>query len=155
MTTKTISNPAGVWGMTADTNDQEIITVVNGSGGTLLPGDLVIVDGVAGVSVTTTTTANSKGVRGVVVPSTAGTGTVASTETVASGATCKVCVAGTARINIGAATVAALDVLATSTTAKVAAVNNAAGVGAGIAIALEADSAKDANNTIRALIGKM
>lgn len=156
MTTgKTISNPGGVWGATADTDTQLIAECVNNSGGTLLPGDLVIMVDTAGVLVTTTTTDDDRAVFGVVVPTERGTRTVASTETYASGAVMPVCYGGVARINIAAGTVAVRDILTSSTTAKVAVVDNTATVGEAIGIALEADSAKDANNTVRAQIRKM
>jgi hypothetical protein len=70
---------------------------------------------------------------------------------------------GPARINIAANTVAAGGNLSSSAVAKVAATAAAAGsvgalqglVGSFIAIALESQAAKDANNTIRAYISKM
>lgn len=163
MTTKLIGNPAGNYGLTADGQTPELVDVVNNSGGTLLPGDLVVID-VTGVLATTTTTASDTTVLGVVVPTDGqATRTVASTETVASGAVMRVCVGGVARINIAANTVAAGAALASSTAAKVAAVPATAGtvaalqalVGSFIAVALESQAAKDANNTIRAFIKKM
>lgn len=160
---KTISNPGGLWGATADTDDQEVREYVNNSGGTLLPGDVVIASGTAGTNVTTVAGASSKLVVGVVLPTDRGLRTVASTETYASGAVMPVCTKGVARINIGGNTVAAGDNLATSGTAKVAAKPaDAANVGAlqalvgsFIGVSLQADAAKDANNTVVALIGKM
>lgn len=162
MTTKTIGNPGGLYGLTADTQTQELVEVVNNSGGTLLPGDLIVID-VTGVLATTTTTASDTTVLGVVVPTEGGTRTVASTETVASGAVMRVCIGGVARINIAANTVAAGAALASSTAAKVAAVPGTAAtvaalqalIGSFIAVALESQAAKDANNTIRAIIKKM
>jgi len=67
---------------------------------------------------------------------------------------------GPARINIAANTVAAGAAVATSAAAKVAAVPGTAGsvgalqalVGSFIAVAQESQAAKDANNTIRAMI---
>lgn len=152
MRNKQISNPAGVWGATADTDFQLAFTAVNAAAGTLLPGDVVILSGTAGTAVTTTTTDDDKLVAGVVLPEEGGTRTVASTETVASGATCDVCALGVARVNIGANVVAAGDILTASATAKVAVVDATATAGEVLGIALEASGAKDANNTIRAFI---
>ena len=80
--------------------------------------------------------------------------------TYAAGAVMPVIIRGPARINIGAAnTVAAGDLLTTSAVAKVAQTNaGAPGANANtmslIAIAMEANTAKDANNTIRCYINK-
>lgn len=165
MVSKAISNPAGVWGMTADAGtEQEYVEVVNNSGATLLPGDVVcFTTDTTGVLITTTTTASDPTVIGVVAPSDMGLRTVASTETIAAGAVCRVITKGPARINIAANTVAAGANLSTSTAAKVAAKAADAGsvgalqalVGSFIGIALESQAAKDANNTIRAYINKM
>src|SRR4051794_2399030 len=106
MVDKAIGNPAGLWGMTADTQMQAVAECVNNSGGTLLPGDVVIIDA-TGCLCTTTTTASDPLVCGVVLPIDRGTRTVATTETYASGAVMPVCVRGPARINIAANTVAA------------------------------------------------
>jgi len=152
MSSKTINNPAGVWGASADSMAQEVVYAVNNSGGTLLPGDVVVLTDVGGSLVTTTTTADHKGVVGVVAPSDGGTRTVASTETIASGAVMPVVVRGPARVNIGGNTVAALAAIATSTAAKVAAAPGTPVAGGILGVALEAQTAKDANNTIRALI---
>lgn len=162
-TQKAISNPAGLWGLTADTDAQYVVEVVNGSGGTLLPGDVVIASGVAGTTVTTVAGASSKLVVGVVLPMDRGLRTVAATETYAAGAVMPVCIAGPARINIAANVVVAGDPLSTSAVAKVAAVAGAAAsvaalqalIGSFIGTALEATAAKDANNTILAWIAKM
>jgi hypothetical protein len=152
MRNKQISNPAGVWGAAADTDFQLAFTAVNAAAGTLLPGDVVILSGTAGTSITTTTTDDNKLVAGVVLPEEGGTRTVASTETVAVGGNCDVCCLGVARVNIGAGSVAAGDILTTSTTAKVAVADNTATAGEVLGIALQADAAKDANNTILAFI---
>lgn len=163
MSQKTIANPAGSFGLTADTDAQTVVEVVNGSAGTLLPGDVVIASGVAGTTVTTIASASSKLVVGVVLPTDRGLRTVASTETYAAGALMPVCILGPARINIAANVVVAGDPLSTSAVAKVAAVAAAAGsvaalqalAGSFIGSALEATAAKDANNTIVAWISKM
>lgn len=164
-TGKTISNPAGLWGETADADPQYKI-VVNNSGGTLLPGDVVCVTtDTTGVLVTTTTTASDVTVLGVVAaqdnPSDS-LRTAVATDTYAAGAQMPVIIHGPARINIGANTVAAGGQLASSTAAKVAATPGAAATvaalqalaGSFIGIALESQAAKDANNTIRAFICK-
>lgn len=160
---KTISNPAGVWGDAGYlADDQIVVEMVNGSAGTLLPGDVVIVKTTLGGTANTTTAALDKDVTGVVLPKDRGVRTVGSSETYAVGAVMPVCVFGVARINIAANTVADKALLTTSAAAKVAAtatpVSTVAELvavwGAVIAVALEADSAKDANNTILAKIGK-
>lgn len=164
MPDKQISNPGGLYGQTADPNP---ITrdVVNNSGGTLLPGDVVVFAAdVTGVLATTTTTVNDKTVLGVVaarVPSDS-LNTQASGGPglpYAAGAVMPVVVNGPARIQIAANAVAAGDLLTTSAVAKVAVLNAGAPAanavtGSIIAIALEASGVKDANNTIRAYINK-
>lgn len=160
---KQIANPAGSWGLSADTDAQVIVEMVNGSGGTLLPGDVVIASGTAGTTVTTVAGASSKLVVGVVLPVDRGLRTVGSGETYAAGALMPVCIAGPARVNIAANTVAQGDQLSTSAVAKVAAVAAAAGtvaalqalIGTFIGNALESQATKDANNTIVAWIAKM
>lgn len=150
MPTKTLSNPGGVMGITASA-ENVAIEVINNAASTLTQGDLVVIDA-TGTLVTTTVTANVKTVVGVVT-----TTMDASTDATAIpiGGTCRVAISGVARVQIGAGTVAVGDILAATTTAKTAVTNNAATVGQAIAIALEANAAKDANNTIRCLIGKM
>jgi hypothetical protein len=128
MPDKQISNPGGMWGMTADPN-ADFKMYVNNSGGTLFPGDVVCftVD-VTGVLVTTTTTVNDKTVLGVVsakAPSDTLTSQAAGT-TYAAGASMPVVIRGPARINVAANTVAAGDLLTTSAAAKVAVLNAAA-----------------------------
>lgn len=163
---KTITNPTGVWGLTPDA-DPTIQYVVNNSGGTLLPGDVVcFTTDVTGVLATTTTTASDVTVLGVVAaqdnPSDS-LRTAAAGDTYAAGAIMPVVIKGPARINIAANTVAASAALSTSTAAKVAAVAATAGsvgalqalIGSFIAIALESQAAKDANNTIRCYVNKM
>jgi hypothetical protein len=168
MPDKQISNPGGLYGLTADPNPISI-DVVNNSGGTLLPGDLVcFTTDVTGVLATTTTTPSDTSVWGVVaakVPSDS-LNTQSATGPglpYASGAVMPIIIKGPARINIAANTVAAGGNLSSSAVAKVAATAAAAGsvgalqglVGSFIAIALESQAAKDANNTIRAYISKM
>lgn len=164
MRTPAIANQQGLWGENASPDGQLIAMYVNNSGGTLTVGDVVIATDVAGILATTTTTASSPHVVGVVSEPYGGAlGAAASGFTYASGANVPVVVKGPARINIGGNTVAAGGNLATSTVAKVAATPGAAAsvaalqalVGTFIAIAREADGAKDAGNTIRAYINKM
>lgn len=164
MRTPQIANQQGLWGETASPDGQLIAMYVNNSGGVLTVGDVVIASDVAGILCTTTTTASSPHVVGVVSEPYGGAlGAAGSALTYASGANVPVLIKGPGRINIGANTVAAGANLATSATVKVAATPaNAASVaalqalvGTFIGIAREADSAKDAGNTIRAYINKM
>lgn len=150
MPTRQISNPGGVWGETAQA-EQITLEVINNSAGTLTQGDVVVIDA-TGTLITTTTTAGALNTIGVVT--TTGDASVDATP-IAIGAPCKVVTGGVARVQIAAATVAALDILTSTTTAKRAVTNNSATLGTAIAIALEASTAKDANNCIRAIIGKM
>ncbi len=148
-----IYNPAGVFGQTATSADPVIVWMVNGSGGSLRTGDVVILatavaGGVNGTTVTTTTTADDKRVVGVVGES-ANSNSSSSAETFAASANLPVVVSGPARINIAAGTPAVGDAMATSTTAKVAVDPATPVAGSIVAIALETDAAKDANNTIR------
>lgn len=144
-----IANPGGAFGLTAS-GTQDLIELVNNSGATRTDGDVVVID-VTGTLATTTTTANAPATVGVV----SSLGSTALASTVASGKPMLVAVGGVARVNVASNTVAVGDILASSTAAGVAVVNNSATVGQAIGIALEASSAKDANNTIRALIKKM
>lgn len=160
MPQKQITNPGGLYGLAADA-DPDVKYYVNNSAGTLLPGDLVVFAAdVTGVLATTTTTASDVTSLGVVAaqdnPSDS-LRTAAAGDTYPVGAVMPVVVKGPARINIAANTVAAGALLGSTTAAKVAgAVASAAGlIGGFIGIALEAQSAKDANNTIRAYIQKM
>lgn len=160
MPDKLISNPAGLWGMTADANP-DVKTYVNNSATTVAPGDVVcFTTDTTGVLITTTTTLNDKTVIGVVAAkSPSDSLTTQSGVTYAIGAQTPVVIRGPARINIAANTVAAGDLLTTSTVAKVAVLNAGAPAanavsGSIIAVALESQAAKDANNTIRAYIGK-
>lgn len=162
MPSKTISNPGGLYGLTADP-DPEFKEVVNNSGGSLLPGDVVCVAAdLTGVLVTTSTTVNDKTVFGVVaakIPSNS-LSTAPTTDTYASGAVMPVIIRGPARINIAANAVVAGDSLCQSAVAKVAQTSALApvanvGIGTIIGVALEATAAKDTNNTIRAYINKM
>lgn len=176
MPEKQIGNPNGSYGLTADPQEQVVVDMVNNSGGTLVEGDLVVCTDVAGINVTTTTSASDTSVIGVVgtgAPGTSGLvsgggagaigsglAAASSTSTFAAGATMPVVVFGPARVNIAANTVAAKAVLASSAAAKVAAVPATAGsvgalqalVGSFIAVAQESQAAKDANNTIRCII---
>lgn len=155
-----IQNPAGVYGNTASPGGADVVDFISAAAAARVTGDVLVLSGVNGVAVATTTTANSFLVVGVVGP--AGVGALGAASDGTSypvGAIIPVITRGPARINIGANTVAAGDILTTSTTAGVAATNAATtvltAVGTLIAVALEASAAKDANNTIRAWIEKM
>lgn len=164
---KTGTNVAGAYGAPAGSNaglnDQQLLEVVNASGGVLTQGDVVVWDVTAtglptapadgGRRVTTTTTANSPRYAGVVSDG----GAATSSYTIGIGAVGTIAISGVARVNIAANTVAADAQVASSTAAKVAAAPAAAGsvailqgfIGSWIGVALEAQTAKDANNTIR------
>lgn len=155
-----ITNPASLYGQTAAAPNQ-FVELVNNSGASLAPGDVVVfATDVTGVLVTTSTTVNDKTVIGVVgAKSPTDSLNSQSGVTYAAGAVLPVIIRGPARINIAANTVAAGDLLATSAVAKVAATNAGtpaanAVTGSIIAIALEAQTAKDANNTIRCYVNK-
>lgn len=159
-----VANPQGLWGETAAPDGQLIANYVNNSGGVLTVGDVVVATDVAGILATTTTTASSPHVIGVVAEPYGGAlGAAGSGLTYASGTIVPVIIKGPGRINIGGNTVAAGANLSTSATAKVAAVAADAAsvaalqalVGTFIAIARESQAAKDAGNTIRAYINKM
>jgi hypothetical protein len=176
---KFIRNPLGSFGLSADWSDTVVQSYQNNlSGAVRAVGDVVVL--LAPTSATaywapivdSTITANDKRVIGVIGEKPAETGPdqpggfavagTASTSgaTFAAGAEVFIVVEGPARINIGANVVAALDTLTTFTTAGQAATNALApaanaGIGSLIAIASEASTAKDANNTIRAYIKKM
>lgn len=153
-----ISNSGGLYGLTGEANP-DIKYMVNGSAGTLLPGDVVVFSGVAGTTVTTSATLDDPTVIGVVGAQdnpNDSLRTAASTDTYAVGAVMPVVVRGPARINIAANAVAAAGaLLGQSAVAKVAATNAAPVSGDTIAVAMEAAAAKDANNTIRAWIQKL
>ena|SRR6516165_9978414 len=163
MTTKQINAPAGIWGAPgAGTAEQHIVQCFNSSGVVLNHGDVVVIDTsaaqmpavVAGApngatgAVTTTTTAQDAKVLGVITidgtPNSNG-------DTINPLDTCFVCIGGVARVNIGANAVAAGASLGTTVTAKQAGSVTAA-LGSNLGVALEAQTAKDAANTIRALI---
>jgi hypothetical protein len=156
-----IPNPAGSLGaLVATSGTQRVVDMVNNSGATRTYGDVVVVDA-TGTLATTTTTANDKKVIGVVGQT--GQGSVGATQgdgsTFAANAVMPVIVEGIARINIGANTVAVNDLLTTTTTAAVAGTNAGAPaanavIGSICAVALEANGAKDTNNTIRAYVMK-
>lgn len=150
MPTRQISDAKGVWGNTAQA-EQISLEVINNAATTLTQGDVVVIDA-TGTLVTTTTSAGALATIGVIT--TTGDAAVDATP-IAIGAPCKVVTGGVARIQIGSGTVAAGDILTSTTTAKRAVTNNSATLGTAIAIALEASTAKDANNCIRAIIGKM
>lgn len=160
-------------------NEQVLLECVNTSAGTVTHGDVMVVDTSAsansttgwipfpavaappispqagGVAVTTTTSANDKNVLGPISitgdASSLGTGA----PTIAIGQACWVVIGGVARVQIGGQTVVAKDSLFTFTNAKQA---NAvtlpviANVGSYFGVALEANAAKDAASTIRAII---
>lgn len=167
MPTQQITNPQNAWQAGATWQDyqavqQEVVEMVNTSGAARTAGDVVTLDLTTiadyGQQATSTTTVNDKQVVGVVAPKTQGS-LQSQGDTYAAGAVMPVIVKGPARINIGANAVAAGDVLTTSGTAGQAVTNAGAPaanavVGSLIAIAAEASTAKDANNTIRAYINK-
>jgi hypothetical protein len=150
-----ISNPAGVWGQTSEA-DQVLLMMTNTSGATRTSGDIVIVDtaNIPTHGVTTTAGGGNVLVLGV-VSATGDDGT--NLITFAAGAPMPICIAGVARVNIGAIAFVAGDFVTTGATAGVAGRTAAAGlvaatIGFSIGIALDAAAAKDANNTIRCLI---
>lgn len=164
MTDRLISPPQTVWGGfgTGDF-EQKLVECFNNSGAVLTHGDVVVIDNSAGQmpaapgsitgAVTTSTTSKDPKVLGVVsVTGDAST----SAATIAAGNTCQVCIAGVARVNIAANTVAAGSFMSQSGAAKVAQGTAAplavADIGTVFGVALEAQGAKDANNTIRCLI---
>jgi len=177
---KQISNPGGLYGLAADFNDGEVMTMINGSGGTVKVGDLVIIRVASAAPAaaygtpvfTTSTTANDQKVIGVVAgqayqaPDSGGSSlspTFGIDPTVyAANAEVPIQWRGVARVNIAANTVAAGDPLVQSGVVKVAQTNTATITGAAtnntfwgsvFAIALEANTAKETtNNTIRALL---
>lgn len=156
MPSSQLGNPAGTSGSTAVSDAIEVAHFVNASGGALVVGDVVIASGVAGTDCTTTTTAKHKKVLGVVGEPTPGApGAATSGTSYASGVVVPVVTRGVARINIAANTIADAAILGTSTAAKVADTAGTPLPGDVIAIALESQAAKDANNTIRAIIGKL
>ena len=156
MADKQIQADSPVWGY-AGNAEQKLMEAYNNSGANLFPGDVVIVDvnslnaapatGASG-AVKTTTTASDTLVAGVVSP----TGDAQTNgQAIPPGGSTYVCYQGIARVNIGAGTVAVGGALSASATARQAAVATAA-IGAQLGVALEAQTAKDVNNTIRAFI---
>lgn len=156
MATAQLGNPLGSAGGTAVSDNLDVAHLVNASGGTVAVGDVVIASGVAGTDFTTTTSAKHKKALGVVGEPTPGApGAATSATSYASGAVVPIVTRGVARINIGSNTIADAAILGTSTTVKVADTAGSPLPGDVIAIALETQAAKDANNTIRAYIGKL
>lgn len=156
MASSQLGNPAGASGGTSTSDAIEVAHYVNASGSTLAVGDVVIASGVVGTDCTTTTSAKHKKALGVVgEPAVGAPGAATSATSYASGATVPVVTKGVARINIAANTIADAAILGTSTAAKVADTAGTPLPGDVIAIALESQAAKDANNTIRAMIGKL
>lgn len=157
---RTIDNPQGAFGQTATSGGQVVKWMKNNSGATIATGDVVIGDA-TGTLATTTTTASDRAVIGVVGWSTF-SGLADTKETFAIAANIPVITYGYARVNIAANTVAAKGILASSTAAKVAAIPGTGAdtaaltalIGSFLGVALEADSAKDSGNTIRAFITK-
>lgn len=161
MPTRQINVANTVWGQPlvgGGSNEQILVEVVNNSGGTLQHGDVVVWDTTTaglptapadgGKLVTTSTTANDPQVAGVI----SATGDASTNaQTIAAGGSCWVCIGGVARVNIGAGTVAKGGLLSTTTNAKQAATATTA-LGNLLGVAMEAQTAKDANNTIRAII---
>lgn len=167
MTDKQIQAPLSVWGApTTGAAEQKLLECFNNSGAVLQHGDVVIVDTSAGQmpavvagaansstgAVTTTAVAKTPQVVGVV--STTGDASTNASQ-VPIGGVCQVCIAGIARVNVGAGVAAAFSFLQTAAVLKQAAGNAApaaADIGTIFGVALEAAAAKDANNTIRAFI---
>lgn len=148
-----ISNPLGANGSTANV-EQTIRYMVNASSAALTPGDVVILDGVNGLAVETTTSAASLLVVGVVgEPTNASIEAAASSKSYAIGEVVPVITEGPARVNVAGLTVAAGAIVQTSTTAG-AVDDAAAAAGTGIGVTLEANTAKDANDCIRCWISK-
>lgn len=157
MPSKQIANAAQVFGQAPAAgapygtgSEQVLVEVVNNSAGTLKQGDVVVwaAADVVGNKVTTTTSANDARVAGV-ISRTGDTSTDGVTIPV--GGTCFLCVGGVARVQIGAQAVAALGILGTFTTAKQAD-DTATAVGTILGVALEAQTAIDAQGCIRAKI---
>lgn len=156
MADKQIQSDSPVWGY-AGNAEQKIIETYNNSGITLFTGDVVIIDlttlnaapatGASG-GMKTTTVASDPLTAGVV--SLTGDATT-NGQGIPPGGSMYVCYFGVARVNIGANTVAASAAISSSATARVAAAV-AAAVGGSLGVALEANTAKDANNTIRCFI---
>lgn len=153
--TRMISNPAGVWGQTSEA-DQLILMCTNSSAATRTSGDLVIIDTASLATHGVTTTTGGANVLALGVVSAFGDD-FSALQTFAAGAPMPICVGGVARVNIGAIAFVAGDFVTAGATAGVAGRTAAAGlvaatIGMSIGIALEAAAAKDAQNTIRALI---
>jgi hypothetical protein len=162
-----IANPGGAFGLplsgtniggaTVMTNDGMYVEMVNNSAATRQYGDIVVTD-VTGTLANTTTTAHDNTVIGV-VSQWGGQSTDPTKYPV--GAPMLVQIRGVARVNIAANTVAANATVESSTVAGVGQAVTAAtavtvnvqgtlgGWGSLIAVALEAQGAKDTNNTIR------
>lgn len=146
-----ISNVLGSGGNTA-TQIPTVRYFVNAAAAALNPGDVVILSGVNGLAVTTTTSAASLLVVGVVGEPTQGSMEAAATsKSYAIGEAVPVIVEGPARVNVAGLTVAAGAIIQTSTTAG-AVDDAAASIGTGVGVTLEASSAKDANDCIRCWI---
>lgn len=162
----TITRPPGVWDAGATWGNfypsvgQQTHMVRNDPAGTTrTAGDVVSValDANGNLVAQVPSGANDKAVYGVVAPEASGS-TQTAGDTYTAGQDMPVIINGVGRINVAANVVAAKDVLTTTATAA-AAVNAGAPaanavVGSLIAVALEASTAKDVNNTIRAIIGK-
>lgn len=162
-----IPNSIGAWtagatyaGGGQQTAHNYVISTINNSAGTRTSGDVVVMTDVTGVNATTTTTVNDKTVIGIVATKSGSNAYAAGAlpaSTYAVGQEMPVIIMGIGRVNIASNTVAAGDVLTTSAAAGVAQTNAGdpvanAVIGSLIGIALEANGAKDTNNTIRAKI---
>lgn len=164
MPAKFITPPLSLWGLTnTGAAEQLLLQCFNNSGGSLAHGDVTIIDNSAGQmpaapgsitgAVTTTTTAKNNLVLGPIsVTGDAST----NAQTVANQAACFVACTGAARVQVGAQTAAAASALSTTTTVKQA-LGTAlplavADITTVFGIALESQAARDANNTLRALI---
>lgn len=154
-----VLNNQGVWGYTP-TSNVEFAVFLNAGATAIKPGDVVWIGSGAnadGVRVLTGTTAGSPlaiGVAANPVP-TDSVNTYPSGTSYAAGKTVPVILRGVARVNIGAGTVALADALGQGATAGVAATQATPTAGAVIAIALQANTAADANGTILAYVMKV
>lgn len=149
---KQLGNPAGAWGGSAD--GAGAIVMDFKASAAMTEGDVVILDVTdpTGNSVIKTTTPTSLLVVGVVGPQAQGAlGAVSGATAYAAGVVVPVIVYGPARVNVGANAVAAGAIVQTSATSG-AVDDAAAAIGTGVAVTLETQAAKDANNTIRCFV---
>lgn len=159
---KQIANPAGLYGLTADTDTQVIIEAVVGTTAAINAGDAVAID-VTGCIIAYTSFASANtatdiiGVVGWQNDGAVGLDTTTTRPTFAVGSVVPVIVRGVARVAIS--TVAAIakgDILANSTVAGKLATSTTSQLGTVVAIALESSTAAGSSLvSIRAIVGKM